>query len=151
MVGRIINTLALAILANAIPAYLAEISPLSIRGILINCYQFSVSVGAALVTTMTWGMHLRTDQWAYRFVLLIQIFVPIVYIIGSFFVPESPRWLIGNGRYADAEKELKVLRKDTSTRLIEREIQLIIAAEEDNKRQFSGSWMECFRFAFILV
>ncbi|KAJ5657139.1 Major facilitator superfamily domain general substrate transporter [Penicillium longicatenatum] len=60
-------------------------------------------------------MNLRTDQWAYRLVLLIQIFVPIVYIIGSFFVPESPRWLIGNGRYADAEKELKVLRKDTST------------------------------------
>ncbi|KAJ5657140.1 Major facilitator superfamily domain general substrate transporter [Penicillium longicatenatum] len=52
MVGRIINTLALGILANAIPAYLAEISPLSIRGTLINCYQFSVSVGAVLVTIM---------------------------------------------------------------------------------------------------
>ncbi|KAJ6003491.1 Major facilitator superfamily domain general substrate transporter [Penicillium sp. IBT 35674x] len=145
MVGRIVNTLALGILANAIPTYLAEISPLSIRGTLINCYQFSVSVGAVLVTTMNWGMHLRTDQWAYRLVLLIQILVPIFYIIGSFFVPESPRWLIGNGQFADAEKELRLLRKDTSTQVIEREVQLIIAAEEDNKRQFSGSWMECIR------
>ncbi|KAJ5694271.1 hypothetical protein N7536_004683 [Penicillium majusculum] len=145
MVGRLINTLALGILANAIPAYLAEISPLSIRGTLINCYQFSVSVGAILVTAMNWGMYQRPDQWAYRLVFIIQIFVPLTYISGSFFIPESPRWLVGQGRYAEAKMELEVLRKTTSDELLGREIELIIAAEEENKAQFGSSWSECFR------
>ncbi|KAL4738267.1 general substrate transporter [Aspergillus similis] len=145
MVGRIINTLALGILANTVPAYLAEISPLAIRGTLVNCYQFSVSVGAILVTAMNWGMYERTDQWAYRLVFIIQIVVPVVYIVGSFLIPESPRWLIGQGQEAEAKKVLALLRTNTSPEVIALEIQLILDAEEVNKAQFNSSWAECIR------
>ncbi|OQE14752.1 hypothetical protein PENSTE_c033G09459 [Penicillium steckii] len=144
-VGRIVTTLALGILANAIPAYLAEISPLSIRGTLINCYQFFVSVGAILVTTINWAMYQRTDQWAYRLVFVIQVVVPAFYIVGSYFVPESPRWLIGRGRIAEAERELQTLRKSSRSEMISHEIQMIMEAEEENQRQFNSSWIECIR------
>lgn len=145
-VGRIVNALALGILANTIPAYLAEISPLSIRGTLINCYQFFVSVGAILVTTINWGMYQRTDQWAYRLVFVIQVAVPAFYVVGSYFVPESPRWLIGKGRIEEAERKLKTLRKANRPEMISQEIQMILEAEEVNQRQFDSSWIECIRY-----
>ena len=149
MIGRIINSLALGILANTVPAYLAEVSPLSIRGTLVNCYQFSISIGAILVNTANWGMYQRTDQWAYRLVLILQLTVPIIFVIGSFFVPESPRWLIGKNRRADAGNSLRTLRTDTSPEVVDQEIQLIMAAEEENKSQFDRSWVECFRYVFL--
>ena len=99
---------------------------------------------------MNWGMYQRPDQWAYRLVFIIQIFVPLTYISGSFFIPESPRWLVGQGRYAEAKMELEVLRKTTSDELLGREIELIIAAEEENKAQFGISWSECFRYVASL-
>ncbi|GKT41341.1 high-affinity fructose transporter ght6 [Colletotrichum spaethianum] len=57
--GQIINSMALGVLANPIPAYLAEVAPLSIRGTLVNCYHFIIGVGAVLINTCKWSMHER--------------------------------------------------------------------------------------------
>ncbi|ETS81532.1 hypothetical protein PFICI_06534 [Pestalotiopsis fici W106-1] len=135
--GRIVNALALGVLANTVPAYLAEVAPLSIRGTLINCYQFSIGVGAVLINTCNWGMHERTDQWAYRLTIILQFIIPIVYIPGSFFIPESPRWLLGKGRSAEALDSLMILRSNMPRDMIEQEMK--------NKSRFSGNWIECFR------
>lgn len=143
--GRVVNSAALGTIANAIPTYLAEIAPLAIRGLLVNCYQFSISVGAVLVYTTNWGMHNRTDQWAYRLVFIMQLIIPVIFVTGSLFIPESPRWLIGKGRDAEAKKVLGILRTGTPQELIEHEVQLLSAAEEENRTQFKTSWMECFK------
>ncbi|VUC27439.1 unnamed protein product [Clonostachys rosea] len=143
-VGRIVNSLSLGIAANACPAYLAEISPLSIRGTLINCYQFSIGVGAVLINTVNWGMNERTDQWAYRLVIVLQIIQPILFIIGSFFIPESPRWLVGKARLDDALASLQKLRAGLPEESLVRERALIATSEEENRAQFSNSWRECF-------
>ncbi|KAH8703036.1 general substrate transporter [Talaromyces proteolyticus] len=143
--GRIVTTIALGILANAIPAYLAECAPLAIRGTVINCYQFSISVGAILVNTGNWGMQGRTDQWAYRMVIVLQAVIPCFFLLGSFFIPESPRWLLGQGRQTEAQRSLEILRSNTRRDVIEREIQLILASEEENRHQFNSSWVDCFK------
>jgi MFS transporter, SP family, sugar:H+ symporter len=36
--GRVINSVALGVLANAVPTYQAECAPSAIRGTLVNCY-----------------------------------------------------------------------------------------------------------------
>ncbi|KAH8884126.1 putative transporter [Thozetella sp. PMI_491] len=145
VVGRVINSLALGVLANTVPAYQAECAPSKVRGTLINCYQFSLGVGAVLVNTANWGMNTRDDQWAYRMVIVLQLIVPAVLLTGSFFVPESPRWLVGKGRSAEALEVLEFLRKGTPRDLVEHEVQLLSAAEEENRSHFSNSWFECFK------
>lgn len=145
VVGRIINSLALGILANTVPAYQAECAPSKIRGTLVNCYQFSLGVGAVLVNTANWGMHERDDQWAYRMVIILQLLVPAVLLTGSFIVPESPRWLVGKGRNSEAIRVMEFLRKGTSPELVQQEIALLSAAEEQNRSHFSNSWAECFK------
>jgi SP family sugar:H+ symporter-like MFS transporter len=149
--GRIIVGLSLGILANVTPAYLAEVAPLSIRGTIINAYQFSIGAGAVLVNTANWGMHGRTDQWAYRLSILSQFLIPTILIPYSFFVPESPRWLIGKGRTDEALKALVHLRTNTSREVIEQEAQLMAAQENENKQTFGGTWADCFKWVLMLI
>lgn len=145
--GRIVNSLALGIIANSVPAYLAETSPSKIRGTLVNCYQFSLGVGAVLVNTANWGMQDRADQWAYRMVIILQFICPIVLVAGSFFVPESPRWLIGKGRDTEAQGVLEYLRQGTDRDLVQQETRLLVAAEEENRAHHGNSFLDCFRGA----
>jgi hypothetical protein len=90
-------------------------------------------------------MYQRTDQWAYRMIIILQLLVPAVLITGSFVVPESPRWLIRAGRDADALKVLLWLRKGTPSDVVEQEVGLLSLAEEELKQTMTGSWLECFR------
>lgn len=145
-IGRLITSIALGILANTDPVYLAEVSPISIRGTLVNFYQFSIGVGAVLVGTCNWGLYERTDQWAYRIVIILQALLPCIFLPGSFFIPESPRWLLGKGRLDEARAELKRLRPKTDQHLIDQEIDLIAAAEEENNSQLQPLSLISFHF-----
>ncbi|KAL4791605.1 major facilitator superfamily domain-containing protein [Aspergillus venezuelensis] len=129
--GRIVACLALGLLANVVPAYQAECAPRKIRGGLVNC--------------SNWGVYERTDQWAYRLAILLQLVAPLILGIGSFFMPESPRWLIGRGRDAEALEILKLLRRGSSMESIEEETAFLIAAEEESRASLHNSWIECFK------
>lgn len=118
-----------------------------IQGLNINTIldQFSLLVGALLVNTANWGMHRRTDQWAYRMVMILQYIAPLVLGGGSFFMPESPRWLIGRGRDAEALEVMKVLRRGTPIELVEQEVNLLVASEEVTRSNADNSWADCFK------
>lgn len=144
--GRIVTAFALGLLANTVPMYLAEMAPLKIRGMLVNCYQFSIGVGAVLINTANWGMHQRTDQWAYRLSIILQGVIPSFFLVACFFIPESPRWLLSKGRSDEAHRVLTKLRPSTtSADDIVHEIEVIMAAEDDNKAQFGSTWKDCFQ------
>lgn len=149
VVGRTVNSIALGILANLVPAYQAECAPPAVRGTLVNFYQFSLAVGAVLVNTANWGMHERTDQWAYRTVIILQFIVPLVLGLGSFFVPESPRWLARQGRDSEVLKVLLMLRKGDAESC-QQEQNALCAAVESMDAHHEGSWLECFRYSTIL-
>lgn len=144
VVGRTLNSVALGTLANLVPAYQAECAPSAIRGTLVNCYQFSLGVGAVLVNTTNWGMHNRLDQWAYRAVIILQFIVPIAMGIGSFFIPESPRWLARQGREAEMRQMLVLLRK-ADDKAIDLERDMLMAAVEESKRNNEAQWIDCFK------
>jgi hypothetical protein len=55
-------------------------------------------------------LHLQMFRW--RFPLAAQCVIPLVLIIGSPLLPESPRWLIGRGRHTQARVVLERLHGD---------------------------------------
>ncbi|KAM0815830.1 putative Major facilitator superfamily (MFS) profile domain-containing protein [Seiridium cardinale] len=146
MAGRIVNSISMGLVCNVVPTYQSEVSPAKIRGSLINIYQFWQLVGATMACVANWGLQSRTDQWAYRPTLMIQFIVPVVLITGGFFLPESPRWLIGRGRVEEARKVLHFLRRGTPIALIDEELNLLVQAEnQDHELYLHTSWIHVFR------
>ncbi|KAK8085298.1 hypothetical protein PG997_006569 [Apiospora hydei] len=145
MAGRIINSVSMGLVCNVVPTYQSEVAPAKIRGSLINIYQFWQLVGATMAAVSNWGFKDRTDQWAYRVTIILQFIIPAVLIFGGIFLPESPRWLIGQQRNEEARKVLHFLRRGTPGALIDEELQLLVAAEEQDRELYAhSSWPDTF-------
>ncbi|EXJ84560.1 hypothetical protein A1O3_05229 [Capronia epimyces CBS 606.96] len=109
LVGRFFNGLGVGFINTAIPTYISEISPPAQRGRLVGSHGFVICVSYGFSGWCGFAIYYENDptiQW--RLLLALQIVAPLLLLLGSPFIPESPRWLIQNGR---TEKGLTVLEK----------------------------------------
>ncbi|KAJ7183436.1 hypothetical protein C8R46DRAFT_1209599 [Mycena filopes] len=98
-----------------VPVYSAECSPANIRGSLVMFWQFFTAFGIALGDLMDVAFFNVRDpanitglNWR---LMLASAGVPALIVCCQvLFAPESPRWLIGRGRYEAAYGELARLR-----------------------------------------
>jgi len=95
-----------------VPMYISEISPTSLRGALGSCNQLGISVGvvAAFAIGIPIASDLEKREW-WRYVAAISA-SPVVVLFLAFllYIPETPRWLLSQGRAAEASDALKRLR-----------------------------------------
>lgn len=128
------------------PMYIAEIAPKDLRGRLVSFNQLNIVIGISLAfftnylilqlgkSDASWALNLKFDEYNWRWMLGLETIPAILYFIGLFFVPPSPRWLIMRGRFDEAEAIMaKVAGVDAARAEIER-IQKSIA-EEENKEE----------------
>lgn len=93
------------------PIYVAEISPVELRGVLGTCNQGFVNIG--IMTAQIFGVF-YSNEFEWRTILWAGA------CIGSFnaiMIPlavESPKWLAINGRSTEARANLRLLRKQGS-------------------------------------
>jgi sugar porter (SP) family MFS transporter len=87
------------------PMYISEISPADRRGRLVALFQFNVVTGILLAFFSNYLLFgISEDSW--RWMLGVQAIPSLIFFVMVFFVPESPRWLMKNGKEAEAEKVL---------------------------------------------
>jgi sugar porter (SP) family MFS transporter len=101
--GRFILGFGVSILTCAAPSYIIEVAPPQWRGrfaAFYNCGWFGGSIPAAAITLGT--QHINSDL-SWRLPLIFQCFPAGVVVLVIWFLPESPRWLIANGRDAEAK------------------------------------------------
>lgn len=103
IVFRAFMGLAVGTVSVLVPVYLSELAPPHLRGRLAGLNQLMISSGILLAYLVSLGLG-GLGAWRWMFGLAA---VPsILFLVGVYFQPESPRWLIRKGREAEARRVL---------------------------------------------
>ncbi|KAI9361257.1 general substrate transporter [Zopfochytrium polystomum] len=121
------------------PVYMGEMAPVEIRGTMMSLWQLMYSVGAffSYLVALFMGWHAELGDWQWRMVLILQVISPLIFLFTVWLGPESPRWLIYNGRNAEARAVLTKLRADED---VDREIEEISEYINAERANNPGAW-----------
>ena len=160
---RIIGGVGIGIVSIVSPIYISEVSPAKIRGTLVSLYQLAVTVGFLLAYLMNWVIDSNIDPslaasqdltlWermmnteAWRGMLGSETLPALLFFFIIFFIPESPKWLIVNGKI---DKASKILAKIYNTEdEIANEIQVTNASL---KGETKGKWSDLLKPGILIA
>ena len=100
MIARFIGGVGVGISTVAAPLYISEISPPDQRGRLAGLFQFNIVFGI-LVAFMSNFLIGQIGDNAWRWMLGVEAIPALIYSLMCLGLPESPRWLITQGRRED--------------------------------------------------
>ena len=112
--ARIIGGLGVGMALIIAPMYIAEISPAALRGRMVSLNQLNIVVGISVAffsnylilklgqSQADWAVALRLQEWNWRWMLGLETAPAVLYFLCLYLVPESPRWLIMQGRRDEA-------------------------------------------------
>ncbi|MFW6347470.1 MAG: sugar porter family MFS transporter, partial [Cyclonatronaceae bacterium] len=130
------------------PMYIAEIAPPRMRGRLVSFNQLNIVTGisAAFFTNYlilqwaqsdaAWTQALMFDEHPWRWMLGLETLPAILYFLGLYFVPKSPRWQIMAGQADDALNTLTHLVGEEEAKKQLHDVELSLKADE--KKQKAG-------------
>lgn len=131
ILSRAIMGLAVGSVSVLVPVYLSELAPPHLRGRLSGLNQLMISLGILLAYLVSLALG-GIGAWRWMFGLAA---VPsILFLIGVYFQPESPRWLIRKGREAEARRVLGGRRDQTA---VDAEIDEIKRVNREEETQIS--------------
>jgi sugar porter (SP) family MFS transporter len=103
--ARVLLGFAVGGATQTVPMYVAEMAPASIRGRLVLCFQLAIGVGIVISTLVG-----ATEMVDWRISIGAAAAPAVVMLLLQLRLPESPRWLVKQGRQDDAEKVLERVR-----------------------------------------
>ncbi|MEJ0091696.1 MAG: sugar porter family MFS transporter [Limisphaerales bacterium] len=148
---RIFGGVAIGLASSLSPMYIAEIAPAQIRGKLVAINQLTVVVGILLAQYINWFLvrdlpagatdeFIRNSwfgQQGWRWMFGLTAAPALIFFIGMFLVPESPRWLAKNGKTERARAILKKIGGEDYANAATVEIQSTLASEEIQRVRFA--------------
>ena len=137
VVFRMMGGVGVGIASLLAPLYITEIAPSKIRGRLVSINQLGIVTGILLIYFVNaWIAGLFDEAWnvnnGWRWMFASGIFPSLLFLGFLFFVPESPRWLVKQGRLDEAERILGKLNSPQEAASEIQEIKQTIANEPDS-------------------
>ncbi|MFG0254157.1 MAG: sugar porter family MFS transporter [Rhodopirellula sp. JB053] len=122
IIARILGGIGIGLASNVSPIYIAEVSPSSLRGRFVSMNQLTIVIGvlaAQIVNLLIYNYapvdrEATTDvilaswngQYGWRWMFAAETVPAGLFFLLALVIPESPRWLLQNGRKEQAEKVL---------------------------------------------
>lgn len=133
------------------PMYIAEISPAHARGKLVGLFQFMV-VSGILIAFVSNYLLFGVGEEAWRWMLGVQALPALLYFVLVFFVPESPRWLVKEGRPDEALKVFVGIGEPRPAEAVEK-IKASLHVETGGGREsvFNGQYNKPILYAVVLA
>lgn len=142
IVGRVIAGLAIGLLSATVPNYCSEVAHPRIRALLAGLQQWQLGLGFVCAQWMGYGCSLVRGPLSWRLPLAFQVVPALILALGTWFLPESPRYLAERGNEAAARANLVKLHSDPA--IVESEYTLIQQMLEVERRSRVG-WIDIFR------
>jgi len=101
--GRFILGLGIAVAVTCAPTYCIEIAPPQWRGRMTGFYNTGWFGGSIPAAAITLGTSFIKSNWSWRIPLIFQCVPAGVVCLVVFLLPESPRWLMAQGREEEAK------------------------------------------------
>jgi SP family sugar:H+ symporter-like MFS transporter len=135
---RVIGGVGVGVASVIAPAYIAEIAPARIRGRLGSLQQLAIVLGIFVALLIDYVLataagssekNLALGLEAWRWMFLVMTVPALIYGIGAFTIPESPRYLVVKDRLAEAGEVLRRVLGNIDIPGKVREIQQTLAHE----------------------
>ena len=142
------------------PMYIGEIAPAAMRGRMVSFNQLNIVIGisAAFFTNylilrvgksdLPCAQALGLGQWTWRWMLGVEALPAVFYFFALFAVPESPRWLVMNGKEEDARR---VLTKVSDRARAEADVSAVKASLDAERGTERATLRDLFRPSMRLV
>ena len=120
VINRLFGGVAIGLASNLSPMYIAELSPAEVRGKFVSVNQLTIVIGILAAQLVNWLiarpvapgataleiLNSWNGQAGWRWMFGAEAVPAFLFFLLMFTVPESPRWLVRNGRGGEAEKVL---------------------------------------------
>jgi sugar porter (SP) family MFS transporter len=142
------------------PMYIAEVSPPALRGRLVSFNQLNIVLGISVAfftnylilklgdSDAAWVSALRLREYNWRWMLGIEFLPAVLFYLGLFFVPKSPRWLVMKGQ---TDLALQTMKKFTDTVDAEKQIEDAIQSLKTDDSKPKIKLTEFFKPSYKLV
>jgi sugar porter (SP) family MFS transporter len=148
---RMLGGVAIGLASNLSPMYIAEVAPAQMRGKLVSINQLTIVVGILLAQIINWSLvrHLPAGasdefirnswfgQQGWRWMFGLTAAPSLLFFLGMFAVPESPRWLAKNGQPDSARKILATIGGEEYAAAAAAEINSTLASDEIQQVRFA--------------
>lgn len=86
VIGRLIAGVGVGFISAIIILYMSEIAPRKVRGALVACYQFCITLGILLANCVVYATQGNPDTSSYRIPIGVQFLWALILGVGLFFL-----------------------------------------------------------------
>lgn len=173
---RILGGVGIGLASGLSPMYISEVAPAQMRGKLVSINQLTIVVGILLAQVINWWLvrdlgssitqALGPDateaakdafiknswfgQSGWRWMFGLTAVPSVLFLLGMFLVPESPRWLAKNGKSEEAKAILKKIGGAAYANAAAAEINATMSKEETQQVRFADLLQPGLRKVLVL-
>lgn len=143
IIGRIILGIAIGVGSFTAPLYIAEIAPQRIRGMLVSLNQLAITIGIVFSYLVNYYFSAH-GRWPWM--LGLGVVPAAILLLGTLFLPESPRWMVLKGWEHKARSILQRIRGSEDIHQEFEEIQQTVKMEKGTHRLLLAKWVRPILF-----